>query len=60
MDGVKTDDDGRVIELEPQLQLLDRGDTGGALGSLSNLRELSLRGNYWSGEIPAELGSLST
>ena len=57
-DGVKTDDDGRVIELDLNYNYLS-GEIPAELGSLSNLTELSLRGNYLSGEIPAQLGSLS-
>ena len=57
-DGVKTDDDGRVIKLDLNYNEL-RGEIPAELGSLSNLRDLGLRGNYLSGEIPAELGSLS-
>ena len=57
-DGVKTDDDGRVIKLVLNYREL-RGEIPAELGSLSNLRDLGLRGNYLSGEIPAELGSLS-
>ena len=57
-DGVKTDDDGRVIKLDLNYKDLS-GEIPPELGSLSTLRELYLRSNYLSGEIPAELGSLS-
>ena len=57
-DGVKTDDDGRVIELDLSYNDLS-GEIPAELGSLSNLTELGLHGNNLSGEIPAELGSLS-
>ena len=56
--GVKTDDDGRVIELEIRYSELT-GEIPAELGSLSNLRTLQLSHNGLSGEIPAELGSLS-
>ena len=57
-DGVKTDDDGRVIKLDHSYREL-RGEIPAELGSLSNLTELNLGDNNLSGEIPAELGSLS-
>ena len=57
-DGVKTDDDGRVIELVLRYKDLS-GEIPAELGSLSNLRHMDLEGNELSGEIPAELGSLS-
>ena len=55
--GVTTDDSGRVISL-----WLDRNELSGEipseLGSLSNLRDISLNGNQLRGEIPPELGGL--
>ena len=57
-DGVKTDDDGRVIELDLNYNYLS-GEIPAELGSLSNLTRLELGNNELSGEIPAELGSLS-
>ena len=58
-DGVKTDDDGRVTELNLNLNELS-GEIPAELGSLSNLRHMDLDNfNELSGEIPAELGSLS-
>ena len=58
-EGVVTNDDGRVTELN----LNDNRNLGGelpaALGNLSNLTVLGLHGNDLSGEIPPWLGSLS-
>ena len=56
--GVTTDDDGRVIQIE----LWENNMVGSIpsdLGNLSSLERLSLDKNELSGEIPAELGSLS-
>ena len=57
-EGVRTNDDGRVTELDLFSNGLS-GEIPAELGSLSNLRVLRLRDNELSGEIPAELGSLS-
>ena len=56
--GVITDDDGRVAELNLNLNELS-GEIPAELGSLSNLKYLHLYDNDLSGEIPAELGNLS-
>ena len=56
--GVNTNDDGRVIALDLNFNVLS-GEIPAELGSLSNLTELVLHSNELSGEIPAELGSLS-
>ena len=57
-EGVYTNEDGRVGRMELVRYGLS-GEIPPELGSLSNLRELHLRGNELSGEIPAGLGSLS-
>ena len=57
-EGVRTNDDGRVTELDLFSNGLS-GEIPAELGSLSNLRVLRLSSNELSGEIPAELGSLS-
>ena len=57
-EGVTTDGDGRVIELDLRGNELS-GEIPPELGSLSNLKWLYLYANALSGEIPPELGSLS-
>ena len=56
--GVTTDDDGRVLQLRLSSNNLS-GEIPAELGSLSNLRVLTLGLNELSGEIPTELGNLS-
>ena len=55
--GVTTDDSGRVIELQLDVNEL-RGEIPAALGSLVKLKRLDLLWNHLSGGIPAELGRL--
>ena len=52
--GVKTDDDGRVIKLDLSYKDL-RGEIPAELGSLSNLVGLDLNGNDLSGCVPSRL-----
>ena len=56
--GVNTDESGRVVELHLTKHRLS-GEIPRELGSLSELRWLTLFGNQLNGEIPPELGSLS-
>ena len=57
--GVRTDDDGRVIDLVLRVNNLS-GAIPRELGSLTNLRFLALSSNpNLSGSIPSELGSLT-
>ncbi len=56
--GVTTDDDGRVIGLNLNGNLLN-GEIPPELGQLSSLTWLTLNGNRLSGEIPPELGELA-
>ena len=57
--GVRTDDDGRVIDLVLRANNLS-GEIPRELGSLTNLRFLALSSNpNLSGSIPRELGSLT-
>ena len=56
--GVKTDDNGRVIELILWRRGLN-GEIPPELGRLSNLQNLYLRSNDLSGTIPPELANLS-
>lgn len=56
--GVKTDDGGRVEELNLWLNKLD-GQIPPELGNLARLERLNLLLNRLNGEIPAELGMLS-
>ena len=57
--GVKTDDNGRVVELSLDEHELS-GEIPGELGNLANLRVLNLSSNELSGEIPSELGNLAS
>ena len=57
-DGVRTDDEGRVIELDLRDNAL-RGTIPAELGNLANLERLSLFDNQLSGSIPSQLGGLT-
>ena len=57
-EGVTTDDNGRVTELDLWGNQL-RGEIPPELGKLANLRELDLSSNQLRGEIPPELGKLA-
>ena len=57
--GVTTNDKGRVIELDVSSNGL-LGEIPAELGSLTNLRRLSLLGNQLTGNIPPGLGNLSS
>ena len=61
--GVTAGENGRVIELVLDGTLFERhglrGKIPGELGSLANLKRLSLNWNELSGEIPSELGNLA-
>ena len=54
--GVKTDSDGRVVELSLWLNKLE-GELPSELGNLAALERLNLPLNTLSGDIPSELGS---
>ena len=56
--GVTTNKSGYVIEIDLSENEL-RGGIPSELGTLTNLRVLSLRDNQLSGDIPSELGHLS-
>ena len=56
--GVKTDSDGRVVEVSLWLNKLE-GEIPSDLGSLTSLTRLNLVLNRLNGEIPSELGMLS-
>ncbi|CAM9834167.1 unnamed protein product, partial [Ascophyllum nodosum] len=56
--GVKTNDEGRVVELNLSSNNL-QGAIPSELGGLSALERLDLFGNKLSGAIPSELGALS-
>ncbi|MYE42379.1 MAG: hypothetical protein F4X27_19455, partial [Chloroflexi bacterium] len=56
--GVTTDANGRVIELDLGAFLLD-GEIPPELGRLSSLEVLNLWGNGFRGKIPSELGNLA-
>lgn len=56
--GVKTDSDGRVVEVSLWLNKLN-GELPSDLGNLAALERLSLPLNSLSGDIPSELGMLS-
>ena len=56
-EGVRTDEDGRVIELSRHTGL--SGEIPSELGNLANLESLYLGRNQLSGEIPPELGNLA-
>lgn len=56
--GVRTDDQGRVIELNLQHNNVS-GPLVPGLGSLSELGSLTLWGNPLTGRVPPELGNLS-
>ena len=58
LDGIRTDDLGRVIVLDLSSKHL-RGHLPRELGLLSKLERLDLRNNALTGEIPAELGNLT-
>ena len=58
-EGVVTNDDGRVTELNLNDNVNLGGELPAELGSLSNLETLDLSNNNLGGELPAELGSLS-
>ena len=58
-EGVVTNDDGRVTELNLNDNYNLSGEIPAELGSLSNLKGLDLFNNELSGEIPPELGNLS-
>ncbi len=55
--GVVTNDEGRVVVLEPINNMLT-GTIPPEIGQLDSLRQLTLRINQLSGEIPAEIGQL--
>ena len=57
-EGVTTDDNGRVTELDLRRNQLS-GEIPPELGNLANLQGLDLYGNQLSGEIPLELGNLA-
>lgn len=57
--GVKTDSDGRVVEVSLWLNKLE-GELPPELGNLARLERLILTLNYLSGDIPPELGKLSS
>lgn len=56
--GVKTDSDGRVVEISLWANNL-RGQIPSDLGNLARLERLNLFMNRLNGEIPSELGMLS-
>ena len=56
--GVTTDDNGRVTELELDINQLS-GEMPPELGNLGSLSLLYLNENQLSGQIPSELGSLA-
>ena len=56
--GVKTDSDGRVVEVSLWVNKLE-GQIPSDLGNLAKLERLNLTLNRLSGEIPSELGMLS-
>lgn len=56
--GVKTDSDGRVVEVSLWLNNLE-GQIPSGLGNLARLERLNLPLNKLNGEIPAELGMLA-
>ena len=56
--GVKTDSDGRVVEVSLWLNKLE-GQIPSDLGNLARLTRLNLMLNRLNGEIPSELGMLS-
>ena len=56
--GVKTDSDGRVVEVSLWLNKLE-GQIPSDLGNLAKLERLNLILNSLSGEIPSELGMLA-
>ncbi len=56
--GVKTDSDGRVVEVSLWLNKLE-GQIPSDLGNLAKLERLNLILNRLSGEIPSELGMLA-
>ena len=56
--GVKTDSDGRVVEVSLWLNKME-GQIPAALGNLTSLTRLNLTLNRLNGEIPSELGMLS-
>eukprot|EP00903_Cladosiphon_okamuranus_P012364 g11589.t3 len=59
-DGVKVDEDGRVVELSISLNYhLLQGSIPEALGSLANITVLYLTDNQLTGPIPEALGSLA-
>ena len=57
-DGVETDEDGRVRELNLNANKLS-GEIPEELGGLTDLQELWLSHNELSGAIPTELGNLT-
>ena len=56
--GVKTNADGRVVELNLWLNKLN-GELPSELGNLAKLRRLNLMINRLGGELPSELGNLT-
>ena len=56
--GVKTDSDGRVVEVSLWLNKLE-GELPSELGDLAKLERLNLSLNRLNGEIPSELGMLA-
>ena len=56
--GVKTDSDGRVVEVSLWLNKLE-GELPSELGNLAKLERLNLPLNGLNGDIPSELGMLS-
>ena len=57
--GVKTDSDGRVVEVSLWLNKLE-GELPSELGNLAKLERLNLPLNGLNGDIPSELGMLSS
>ena len=58
-DGVVTNDEGKVIVLEPAANMLT-GTIAPEIGQLDSLRNLTLSDNQLTGEIPAEIGQLAS
>ena len=58
MEGVTTDDNGRVTQLNLSWNQLS-GEIPPELDNLANLERLRLDGNELSGEIPPQLGNLA-